>query len=227
MLIATSFISFNSTHCLRGYGLLRLRDPFRAESAGNNCALPDEFGFLERRGKTHEHGSRLLVVLVLVAAGLALTSAVSAAPASTSFTIVGYEYAFTSTVGSFAGSGTGNAGDKAAWNATVDHDPLGSTPTYITGGSVAMTTASASGHLDYVTGALAYHGGTITTLNPGPNCTNQQYLVTGALQDVATSSTSGGSGTFTVTLTHYRYTLFGHCLIYKAGVTGIVSFTYT
>jgi hypothetical protein len=172
-------------------------------------------------------GSRFLILAVLAVAGLALTSAAPAAPASTSFGIVGYEYAFTSTVGSFAGGGTGNAGDAAAWNATVDHDPLGSTPTYVTGGSIAMTTANASGHLDYATGMLAYHGGTITTLDAGPNCTNQQYLVTGALEAVATSSTSGGSGTFTVTLTHYRYSLFGHCLIYKARVNGTVSFTYT
>jgi hypothetical protein len=171
--------------------------------------------------------SRLLMLVTFAAAALALTSAASAKPASTSFTIVGYEYAFTSTVGSFAGSGAGNAGDTAAWNATVAHDPLGSTPTYITGGSIAMTTANSSGHLDYVTGTLAYHGGTISTLNPGSNCTNQQYLVTGALDGVATRSTSGGSGLFKVTLTHYRYSLFGHCVIYKAGVKGTVSLTYT
>jgi hypothetical protein len=172
-------------------------------------------------------GSRFLLLALLAVAGLALTSTASAAPASTSFNIVGYEYAFTSTVGSFAGGGTGNAGDTATWNATVDHDPLGSTPTYVTGGSIAMATANGSGHLDYVTGTLAYHSGTITTLDAGANCTNQRYLVTGVLEAVATSSTSGGSGTFTVTLTHYRYSLFGHCLIYKARVNGTVSFTYT
>lgn len=171
-------------------------------------------------------GFRLLIFVALAVAGLALTSAASAAPASTTFTIVGYEYAFTSTVGSFAGKATGNAGDKAAWNATVKHDPLGSTPTHVTGGSIEMATTSSSGHLDYVTGKLAYHSGTITTLDPGPNCTNQQYLVTGAVQDVVTSSTSNGSGTFSVTLTHYRYSLFGHCVIYKAGVNGTVSFAY-
>jgi hypothetical protein len=171
-------------------------------------------------------GSRLFIVVALAVAGLALTSAASAAPSSTTFTIVGYEYAFTSTVGSFAGNATGNAGDRAAWNATISHDPLGSTPTYITGGSIELATANSSGHLDYVTGNLAYHGGTITTLNSGPNCTNQQYLVSGAVKDVATSSTANGSGTFSVTLTHYRFSLFGHCIIYKAGVRGTVGFAY-
>jgi hypothetical protein len=180
---------------------------------------------LERRGMNIR--SRLFLFFCAVGTALLVSSAASAAPASTSFAVVGYEYAFTSTVGSFAGTGKGNTGDTAAWNATVKHDPLGSTPTYINGGSFAMTTVSATAHLDYVTGTFAYHGGTITTLNPGSNCTNQQYLVTGALEGVATTTTSGGSGTFAVTLTHYRYSLFGYCVIYKARVTGIVSFSYS
>jgi hypothetical protein len=170
---------------------------------------------------------RFFLTMCFAAGALVVPLAATAAPASTSFTIVGYEYAFTSTVGSFAGTGTGNAGEKAVWNATVKHDPLGSNPTYINGGPVELATAGTDGHLDYVTGALVYHGGSITTLNPGSNCTNQVFLVTGALEDVTTSTTSGGSGTFAATLTHYRYSLLGHCFIYKAGVKGIVSFSYT
>jgi hypothetical protein len=172
-------------------------------------------------------GSRLFTFIGVAAATLALSSVAAAAPASTSFAMVGYEYAFTSTVGSFAGTGSGDAGDKAAWNATVYHDPLGSTPAYITGGSVTITTLSPGGHVDYVKGTLTYHGGTITTVNSGANCTNQQYLVTGAVQDVTTRTTSGGSGTFAVTLTHHRYWLFGRCLTYSASVKGTASFIYT
>jgi hypothetical protein len=167
----------------------------------------------------------LAVVAGFAAAALVTSAAASAAPASTSFTIVGYEYAFTSTVGSFAGTGSGNAGETAVWNATVEHDPLGSTPTYVNGGSFAMTTASSS-HLDYVNGTFAYQGGTITALDPGSGCTNQRYLVTGTLQNVSTSTTSGGSGSFAVTLTHYRYSLFGTCFIYKARVSGTVTLNY-
>jgi hypothetical protein len=170
--------------------------------------------------------TRCLAVLVAAAiAALLASSPASAAPASTSFTIVGYEYAFTSTVGSFAGTGSGNAGETAVWNATVEHDPLGSTPTYVNGGSFAMSTASTS-HLDYLKGTFAYHGGTITTLDPGSGCTNQRYLVTGALHNVSTSTTSGGSGSFIVTLTHYRYSLFGTCIIYKARAAGTVNLSY-
>ena len=38
------------------------------------------------------------------------------------------------TVGTFAGSGKGDAGGKVFWNATVKHDKLGSKPTYVNGG---------------------------------------------------------------------------------------------
>jgi hypothetical protein len=83
-----------------------------------------------------------------------------------------------------------------------------------------------TGRLDYVIGTFAYHGGTITTLDPGSGCTNQRYLVTGTLQNVATTTSSGGSGSVEVTLTHYRYSLFGTCIIYKARVSGTVNLTY-
>src|SRR5919201_3017513 len=85
-----------------------------------------------------------LTALFAIAA-LALPAGASAAPASTSFHIVGYEYAFTSTVGNFAGTGAGNAGETAVWNASVQHDPLGSSPTYVNGGSFQLGTNT----LDY------------------------------------------------------------------------------
>jgi hypothetical protein len=81
---------------------------------------------------------RALLVVPLALATLELPAGASSAPASTSFKIVGYEYAFTSTVGSFAGHGSGDAGGTAYWNATVKHDRLGSDPTYVNGGSFAM-----------------------------------------------------------------------------------------
>jgi hypothetical protein len=169
---------------------------------------------------------RSFVVASLGAAVLGLPAAASAAPESTSFKIVGYEYAFTSTLGSFAGKGVGDAGDIAAWNANVEHDRLGSVPTYVNGGLFAMTSRSGSGAFDAVTGTLTYHGGTIATLNRGANCTNQQYRVTGTLEDVRTTTSAGGSGELAVTLTHYRARLFGRCVAYKARVAGTVSFTY-
>ena len=167
----------------------------------------------------------LLVVLVALAA-VALPAAASSAPVSTSFKIIGYEYAFTSTVGSFAGNGSGNAGGTAYWNATVKHDRLGSDPTYVNGGSFAMAVRGPGSSVDAVVGTFTHHGGKITTLDRGANCTNQKYLVADTLKAVSTPKSSDGSGNFMVTLTHYRRRLLGRCVAYKARVSGTVSFTY-
>jgi hypothetical protein len=167
-----------------------------------------------------------LSILAVVVAALVLATAASATPASTSFKIVGYEYAFTSTVGSFAGRGVGDAGDSGFWNALVQHDRLGSTTAYVNGGSFAITVKTAGGGVDAVVGTFAHRGGTITTLRRGTNCTNQEYRVSAKLQDVQTPTTSAGSGTLAVTLTHYRVRLFGRCVAIKARVAGSVSFAY-
>ena len=169
---------------------------------------------------------RSLWIAVAASAALAVPAAGSADPASTTFRIVGYEYAFTSTVGSFAGKGSGDANERAVWNTVVKHDRLGSDPAYVNGGSLALTTRSASGRLDAIAGKLTYHGGTITTLSRGPDCTNQRYRVTATLQDVRTRTSTGGSGEFTVILTHYRKRLLGRCVAYKARVAGTATFTY-
>jgi hypothetical protein len=170
--------------------------------------------------------ARPAFVALVVVAGLLAAPGAMAAPSSIVFSIVGYEYAFTSTEGTFAGGATGNAGDRGAWNTDVVHDPLGSTPTYIDGGSFEMATLNPSGAVDTVRGSFVDHGGTITLLDPGANCTNQRYLVQGALADVATTTSSSGSGAFSVTLTHYRTSFLGRCIIYKARIAGTVSFGY-
>jgi hypothetical protein len=169
---------------------------------------------------------RAVILVGVTAATLMLPAAASAAPPSTSFAVTGLEYAFTQTVGVFAGTGQGNAGDSAAWNTRVEHDPLGSQPTYITGGSFQMATVSSGGHPDYVQGSYVYHGGTIRTLDPGANCTNQRFRVMGALEHVATGDTFGGTGAFSAVLTHHRARIFGRCIIYSATVAGRATFTY-
>jgi hypothetical protein len=168
----------------------------------------------------------LLFVLSVVLAALVLPSAAPASPGSTSFKITGYEYAFTSTVGSFAGRSVGNAADTGLWNAVVEHDRLGSRSSFVNGGSFVITVRKPTGGLDAVAGTFTHHGGTITTLRPGRNCTNQQYRVSAKLQDVLTPTSSGGSGTLSATLTHYRVRVFGRCVAIKARVAGSVSFTY-
>ncbi|CAN5260391.1 hypothetical protein BH18ACT12_BH18ACT12_15270 [soil metagenome] len=170
---------------------------------------------------------RFLAVAIAAAAMLAVPLSAAAAPASTTFTVTGFEYAFTPAVGFFAGSAIGNAGERGAWNTHVEHDRLGSEPPiYVTGGSFRMATRGSAGAYDWVTGTFVYHGGTITTIDPGAGCTNQRYLVTGTLENVSTRTTAGGSGTFSVTLTHYRAPVLGRCITYSASVAGTVSFQY-
>jgi hypothetical protein len=171
--------------------------------------------------------ARLCAAIAALAAvaALALPAAASARPASTTFAVTGNEYAFTQTVGSFAGRAAGNAGDTGLWNARVEHDPLGSQPTYINGGTFEMTTVRGLS-ADYVTGDFVHHGGQITVLDPGAGCTNQRFLVAGSIENIATRTTSGGTGMFSAVLTHYRYSVFGHCVIYNARVAGSVSFAY-
>jgi hypothetical protein len=134
------------------------------------------------------------------------------------------EIAFTSTRGTFVGRGLGNAGDRSAWKAVVDHTPLSSLPASITGGRFTMTTLSPTFTPDFVVGNFT--GGTIALVNPGLGCTNQTFAVTGDLGSVTTSTTSGGSGSFDVLLTHYRVRLFGNCVSYAATVTGTAEFAY-
>lgn len=164
--------------------------------------------------------------LFLVVSALVFARPAFATPASTTFKITGYEYAFTSTVGSFAGRGAGDAGDIGFWNATVKHDRLGATSAFVNGGTFVITVKTATGGLDAVAGTFVHHGGTIATLKSGTHCTNQQYRVTARLQDVLTTSSSGGSGSLSAILTHYRAAVVGRCVAYKARVTGSVSFTY-
>ena len=168
---------------------------------------------------------RFLAVSLFSIVALAVSGAATAAPLSSTFTVRGFEYAFTSTVGSFAGSGFAQQ-DVAVWETRVVHAPLGSGATVaITGGTFSMTTRSlASWATDFVRGE--YTGGTITVLDAGANCTNQRYRVEGSLGNVTTSTTTGGTGSFEVILIHYRTSLFGTCITYSATVGGSVSFSY-
>ena len=133
-------------------------------------------------------------------------------------TIGGYEYYATSTDGKFAGSASGALpGD---WHADVRHTPLclSCTPTAtITGGSFLLVTVLNS-IPTLVTGAFT--GGSVQVTSVGANCTNQTFAVNGILGGVGPWYSGSGSGTFSATLTHYRYRIFGSCVTYGASVTG-------
>jgi hypothetical protein len=168
---------------------------------------------------------RVLAPLALVAVLLLLPAGAAAAHGgTTSFELVGYEYSFTSTVGRFLGTASGAGVDAGAWKARVVHDKLGSKPTYVDGGSFRLALHSSGLSVNRITGAFAEHGGTIRTLDSGRNCANQRYAVAGRLRAVSGPGLSG-SGDYALVLTHYRASVIGHCIAYKARVTGTVRFS--
>ena len=164
-------------------------------------------------------------LIILLAATLALLVAAPTAVAAQSYsdTVSGYEYAFTSTDGKFAGNASGSL--PGAWNADVQHTKLcpSCTPTAtITGGSFELATTH-NGAPALVSGDFV--GGTVQVTNRGAGCTNQTFRVNGILGNVGWWTAGSGSGTFNVTLTHYRHSIFGRCVSYAASVRGTLSLT--
>lgn len=163
-------------------------------------------------------------ILPLVAALALLVAPATAAAAQTyNDTISGFEYAFTSTEGNFAGTASGAL--PGSWSADVVHTPLclSCTPTAtVTGGSFSLATAH-NGLPALVTGAFV--GGTVQVMNVGANCTNQTFAVNGLLGNVGWWSSGSGRGVFATTLTHFRRSILGHCVTYGASVGGTLSLT--
>ncbi len=111
-----------------------------------------------------------------------------------------------STRGTFVGAAHG--GLVGAWRIRIEHEPLRTGPTVaITGGAFSMLLDS--GHRL----GSAVVGGSVTVAKPGSHCRNQVYRVNVQL----------AAGSFRGTLTHRRHSIFGHCLIYGATISGRAS----
>jgi hypothetical protein len=166
----------------------------------------------------------LTKAVLFVAVVIATVAPATAVPASSqSDTISGYEYWATSTDGRFAGTASGAL--AGGWSADVRHTALclSCAPTAtITGGRFALLTAI---HKipRLVTGSFT--GGAVQVVNRGTHCTNQTFTINGILSKVAFWSGGSATGTFAVTLTHYRHPAFGSCITYGASVNGTLSLT--
>jgi hypothetical protein len=161
------------------------------------------------------------LIILLAALVLLVAPATAVAAQSYSDTISGYEYAFTSTDGKFAGTASGAL--PGSWNADVQHTQLclSCTPTAtITGGSFSLATVH-NGVPALV--SCAFVGGTVQVTNVGANCSNQTFAVNGILGHVGWWSSGSGSGVFRATLTHYRHSILGRCITYGASVRGTLS----
>jgi hypothetical protein len=166
--------------------------------------------------------SRLLLALIplALAAAVALPGTVLAATVSDTYTIRGAEYYATSTQGRFAGTASGNTGDSATWQATVNHTPLTDTAE-ITGGTARLATS----RLVVVRGEFT--GGEVMLVSRQSGCGTETYSVNGDLENVTRSDSSAvGTGEFTATLTHYRASLFGACRTYSATVRGTIELSF-
>jgi len=163
---------------------------------------------------------RLVALPLGLSLAIAFPALAAAATVSQSYAITGYEYSATSTEGRFAGTADGSSGDTAAWNAVVNHTPLTTTAT-ITGGTADLATSN------LVTLHGVFSGGTVTQTSGFSGCTNQTYQIAGSLKQVRRSdSNRRGKGTFSATLTHYRASVLGSCVVYSASVEGVINLAF-
>jgi len=148
---------------------------------------------------------RLPVALIVCAVAVCSATAAFAGSPAAPFTdrVVGIELPpITSTLGTFAGVGTG--GLPMAWRVQVAHVELSwARPVPITGGTFWLRTRDQT-----LRGKVT--GGSVSLLDPGAGCRDQKYSVDATL----------AVGSFTVTLTHHRRQVLGHCLIFAASVAG-------
>jgi hypothetical protein len=160
----------------------------------------------------------------IIVAVLALSFPTIAAALSDSYTVEGVEVAATSTQGTFVGTGAGFGGDDAVWQAVVDHRKLSpgceSSGCAIIGGTFSLVNQDG----EAINGTFA--SGSITLISQAPGCGIQVFSVVGALTDVITPTTTGGTGTFLVTLTHFRAPYLGRCTTFFAKVSGTVAFIF-
>ena len=163
---------------------------------------------------------RLVLAPIALAAAIAVPGTVLAATVSDTYTISGAEYYATSTQGRFGGTASGNTGDSATWQATVNHTALTDTAK-ITGGTARLATS----RLVVIRGEFT--GGDVRLVSRQSGCGTETYAVEGSLKHVTRSDSNAvGSGKFTATLTHYRALLFGACRTYSATIQGTIALSF-
>jgi hypothetical protein len=158
------------------------------------------------------HAVRLLRLIVPVLAALAVLLLLpGSALADRAYTIQvkGIEYSVSATVGKFAGAVTGRS--PGTWQASVVHEPISAAPTApITSGSFQLYSH------DKITGHFV--DGAVRRLNAPTTCANERFDVRGNI-----ALDGGGTGQFTVLLTHLRTTVGARCVTYAATVDGTVT----
>jgi hypothetical protein len=170
----------------------------------------------DHRADAKGHAVRLLRLIVPVLAALAVLLLVpESALANRAYTVQvkGIEYSATTTVGKFAGTATGRL--PGTWQARVVHDPIDAARTApITDGSFQLYShTKITG--DFVDGA-------VTRLNTPTTCADERFDVRGNL-----ALDGGGTGQFTVLLTHLVTPVEARCVTYAATVGGTLTLAPT
>ncbi len=161
-----------------------------------------------------------LAVMVILFAQLGLPG-VARGGAYETYSLTGYEVWFTPTVGSFAGTGSGQAGPLSAWYGSIEHSPVISPSGTITGGWATLY------RLDGVRISGQLSSGFVQQTNEGAGCTDESHAVTGLLTGVSRSGvTEVGAGVFRASLVHHRVWVFGRCISYAASVSGTISLAF-
>ena len=155
--------------------------------------------------------NRSRLVLAVVASTIAISLTPLTALAATMYDSVrGVEVYATSTEGRFTGQASGNL--PGYWYADVIHTPLsGSSATATIDGGTFDLVTNIRNQSTLVSGQFT--GGSVVQTGGFSGCTNQTYAVKGALSN---------GGSFVATLTHYRVSLLGRCLVYAASIAGVV-----
>lgn len=140
---------------------------------------------------------------ILVAVGVLGVAGAAFGSSTVDLRVVGTEVPpISSTRGTFVGASQGPIG---AWRISIRHQALRTGPTVaVTGGSLLIGLRTGAALRSSVT------GGSVSVTNRGANCTTQVYAVHVQLS----------AGSFDGTLMHHRHSLFGHCLIYAASISG-------
>jgi hypothetical protein len=173
-----------------------------------------------RGGKTMSRMSKFATGTAGALAAVVLAALPAVAASQYLDSVSGIEVSATSTEGVFAGTAGGDL--PGYWAATVDHTPLSGNPQTATidGGSFDLLTVLHN-KATHVVGSFT--GGSVVQTGGFSGCVDQTYSVNGQLGDVGVyGRPDHGTGTFTATLTHYRISIDGYCIIYAASIAGTV-----
>ncbi len=166
--------------------------------------------------------NRLRLVLAVVGTIVAtcLTPLTAVAAPTYQDAVMGVEVYATSTEGQFTGQASGDL--PGYWYADVVHTPLGGSPATATiDGGIFDLYTDLHNRSTLVTGQFT--GGSVVQTGGFSDCADQTYAVTGTLSKVGVyGRPDHGAGMFAATLTHYRASLDGYCVIYAASIVGYV-----